>query len=126
METDLRSHLERELASARSSGRHRDWETAWTHLERAHILSQADPWAHTRVHWRMLLLGVAQRHPREIVGQAIRTLLAAPSSALGRAPLGNTGRSHVGLFTPMPIPEDLQTVLDREAHGRNAKRSVRA
>lgn len=35
-------------------------------------------------------------------------MLAAPGSWTGRYPEGNTGRTWVGLMTPMPIPADLR------------------
>ena len=44
-------------------------------------------------------------------GQVIRLLVAAPGSALGRYPEGNTGRARVPLTQPMPIPDDLADIL---------------
>lgn len=83
----------------------------WTHLERAHILSQPYPWPHTRNHLAMLDLAVRQLDRREALGQIIRIMVAAPGSALGGYPEGNTGRVAAGLMTPMPIPADLTDVL---------------
>jgi len=37
----------------------------------------------------------------------VRIIVAAPGSALGRYPEGNTGRVAAGLTTPMPVPGDL-------------------
>ncbi|QRK07780.1 DUF3703 domain-containing protein [Archangium violaceum] len=48
---------------------------------------------------------------RELLGQVPRLALAGPGSRLGRAPLGNTGGTDVGIFTPMVIHEDLQAML---------------
>ena len=49
-----------------------------------------------------------QRDCREAVGQVLRIIVvAAPGSALGRYPEGNTERTRAGLMTPMPIPDDL-------------------
>jgi hypothetical protein len=83
----------------------------WRHLERAHILSQPWPWPHTRNHLAMFALAVAQRDRRETFGQVVRIIVAAPGSALGRYPEGNTGRARVGLTEPMPVPDDLAAVL---------------
>lgn len=83
----------------------------WRHLERAHILSQPYPWPHTRNHVAMLALALRQHDRREAVGQVIRIIVAAPGSALGRYPDGNTGRTRAGLMTPMPIPADLAEAL---------------
>jgi hypothetical protein len=85
----------------------------WSHLERAHILSQPHPWLHTRNHLSMLNLALRQHDRREAFGQVLRIVVAAPGSLSGRYPVGNTGRTAVGLMTPMPIPADLQKVLAR-------------
>ncbi|WP_245651842.1 DUF3703 domain-containing protein [Streptosporangium amethystogenes] len=86
-------------------------EAHWWHLERAHILSQPWPWPHTANHIAMFILAVRQRDRREAFRQVIRIIVAAPGSALGRYPEGNTGRARVGLTQPMPIPDDLAAML---------------
>jgi hypothetical protein len=109
----LKRHFEGELARARTLAAS-DPARAWKALERAHILSQAYVRAHVRVHARMLVNAWRERRWREVLGQLPRIVLAVPGSWLGRAPLGNTGGSDVGIFTPMPIPDDLQKILDEE------------
>ncbi|MDG4664381.1 DUF3703 domain-containing protein [Mycobacterium sp. 236(2023)] len=79
----------------------------WHHLERAHIISQPDPWRHTSNHGEMLKLALRQHDRREALGQVLRLILAAPGSLTGRYPPGNTGRTSAGLMTPMPLPADL-------------------
>jgi Protein of unknown function (DUF3703) len=106
--TEVRRAIGRELASASAAD---DSTTRWLALERAHILSQPWPWPHTVVHWRMLRLALAQRDRREAIGQVVRLLVAAPGSATGRYPAGNTGRAAVGLLHPMPVPDELATIL---------------
>jgi hypothetical protein len=86
-------------------------EARWRHLERAHILSQPWPWPHTANHIAMFALAVRQRDRREALGQVTRIIVAAPGSALGRYPEGNTGRATVGLTQPMPLPADLAELL---------------
>ncbi|BDT87277.1 DUF3703 domain-containing protein [Nocardia cyriacigeorgica] len=83
----------------------------WTHLERAHILSQPDPWLHTRNHVAMFALAVRQRDRREALGQVVRIIVAAPGTLAGLAPEGNTGRANVGLRQTMPTPPDLAALL---------------
>jgi hypothetical protein len=61
----------------------------------------------------MLVHAWLKRDPREVVGQLVRILVAAPGSWLGRAPLGNTGGSNVGILTQMPLPEDLRAILGK-------------
>ena len=62
----------------------------------------------------MLAWGVRRRSPIEVFGQLIRLALAAPASWLGTYPTGNTGGASVSMFKPMPIPPDLQRLLDPE------------
>ncbi|WP_434391240.1 DUF3703 domain-containing protein [Melittangium boletus] len=107
----LRAHFERELALALEAEARGARAEAWRCLERAHVLSQAHALPHLRVHGRMFGVAWRGRDTRELLGQLPRLLLAAPGSVLGRAPRGNTGGADVGIFTPMPIPEDLQALL---------------
>ena len=111
MTPKLREHFEWELHQCGEAEARGDLTSAWTCLERAHILSQAHAGPHIRVHCAMFTFAWRTRNPRELLGQIPRVLLAGPGSLLGRAPLGNTGGANVGIFTPMPIPEDLQALL---------------
>jgi len=95
--------------SARGRG---DAAGEWKHLERAHILSQPVAGAHVRTHLAMLAYALRRRDSHEIVGQVLRLVLAGPGSWSGRYPVGNTGGADVSAFRPMPVPEDLQAVLD--------------
>ena len=113
MRGSLKAAFDAEMARYRHSRTTGEDQTAWLALERAHILSQAYAWPHTWVHWEMFRLGMARGNWHEVLGQIPRLMLAAPGSITGRAPLGNTGRSDVGIFTPMPIPDDLMRLLAR-------------
>jgi hypothetical protein len=101
-----------EYTAARDAREAGDIAGEWHHLERAHILSQPLPVTHIRTHLAMLANGVRRRNRREVSGQLIRLLVAGPGSIAGRYPLGNTGGANVNAVTPMPIPPDLQVVLD--------------
>jgi len=73
----------------------------------------------------MLLLGWAQGSRAEVIGQVGRLIVAGPGSAFGRYPVGNTGRSAVSAFEPMPIRDDLAQLLDElepSAQGKEADR----
>lgn len=111
MNPRLREHFENELRASAEAEARGDLSSAWTRLERAHILSQAHAGAHLRVHGAMFTFAWRTRDWRELLGQVPRLVLAGPGSLLGRAPLGNTGGANVGIFTPMPIPEELQALL---------------
>jgi hypothetical protein len=104
----VRAACRAEMRAARTAT---DPEARWRHLERAHIISQPWPWPHTANHIAMFALAVAQRDRREALGQVIRIIVAAPGSALGRYPEGNTGRAAMGLTQPMPLPADLAELL---------------
>jgi hypothetical protein len=105
----VRTAYQAEMRAARTAA---TAEACWRHLERAHILSQPWPWPHTANHLAMFALAVRQRDRREAFGQVIRIIVAAPGSALGRYPEGNTGRARVGLTQPMPLPNDLAALLN--------------
>jgi len=108
----IRPYIQLELAAAAAAERHGDHRQAFRHLERAHILSQGATIEHARVHGYML--GFALRHGlvREALGQIPRLLLAAPLSLVGLVPSGNSGGSNLSGLRPMPVPEDLQQLID--------------
>ncbi|GAA0419431.1 hypothetical protein Acor_29180 [Acrocarpospora corrugata] len=108
MPAAVRATYHAEMTAARATS---DAAARWRHLERAHIISQPWPWPHTRNHLAMFALAIAQRDRREAFGQVVRIIVAAPGSALGRYPEGNTGRARVGLTQPMPLPPDLAELL---------------
>jgi len=108
MPADVRNAFEGELAASRAASTS---EARWLALERAHILSQPWPWPHTRAHAAMFGVAWRERDRREAWGQVVRLVVAAPGSALGRYPEGNTGRANVPLTLPMPVPADLAELL---------------
>ena len=67
--------------------------------------------AHVRTHVAMLGYGLRHHDGREIVGQLVRLVVAAPGTWTGRYPVGNTGGANVSAVKPMPIPDDLRAVL---------------
>ena len=108
MPAEVRAAFQTELAAARIATTS---DRRWAAVERAHILSQPWPWSHTRAHAVMFGLAWREQDHHEALGQVIRLLLAAPGSALGRYPEGNTGRARVPLNQPMPLPTDLAALL---------------
>jgi hypothetical protein len=59
----------------------------------------------------MFAAAVRRRDRPEILGQALRLLLALPGSLSGRYPVGNTGGTDVSAFLPMAVPDDLRPLL---------------
>ena len=110
--TDLRERWAQERTDARVARQQSDAEGEWRHLERAHVLSQPMAGPHVRTHVAMLGYGLRHRDGREIVGQLIRLFVAAPGTWTGRYPVGNTGGANVSALKPMPLPDDLQDVLN--------------
>jgi FtsP/CotA-like multicopper oxidase with cupredoxin domain len=100
------------MAAASSAAHAGDPASEWRYLERAHILSQPLGDLHVRTHGAMLRCAVQRRQWHEVLGQLFRLVVAAPGSVTGRYPVGNTGGANVSAFAPMPIPDDLEAVLD--------------
>lgn len=111
MGTRLREAFEGELKAAHQAAETGDGPAIWAHLERAHILGQRSTRAHVRSHVEMLCIAWRGKDVREIFGQLIRILGASVLSRIW-IPEGNTGRSNVSAFRAMPIPADLQRLLD--------------
>lgn len=84
-----------------------DWDRAFHHLERAHILGQRDFSAHLKTHYGMLKIGFVKQDWREVSGQILRIVAVFPASLVGWVPIGNTGGANVSALKPMAIPDDL-------------------
>lgn len=108
----IRSSVQSELEAARQAEAGGDAGAAFAHLERAHVLGQAATGLHVQVHWRMFLWAARQRKPAEVAGQLGRLVAAVVVTGIGWLPHGNTGGADVSAFRRMPIPEDLQNLID--------------
>jgi hypothetical protein len=111
----LRAAWSDERALARAARVRGDVAGEWQHLERAHILSQPMAGPHVRTHLAMLGHGIRRRDRREVLGQIVRLVVAAPGSWTERYPVGNTGGANVSALEPMPIPDDLRALLEGPA-----------
>ena len=58
MPKTLKPYYQDELSKAQSALLKNELQKSWYHLERAHILGQPYPVAHTAVHWKMLKFGL--------------------------------------------------------------------
>jgi len=101
---------EQEVERADQALQRDDFETAFRHLERAHVLAQRMTARHTFIHWRMLVAGLRRGDVREVVGQLRGSWPRSCSRALW-VPRGNTGRAHVSATAPMPVPDDLRHLV---------------
>lgn len=114
MKAIVREHFETELRMAGTATKARDFETAWTALQRAHILGQAYPLPHVIAHWEMLKLGWKQKDFKEVAGQLIPTILAVPLTFLfGRKRSLRDGRVNLSDSERMSIPDDLLQILEQ-------------
>ncbi len=102
-----------EWQAATSAREARQFDRAFAHLERAHILGQRRTWLHMRSHLGMLAIAWQRRDVREIVGQLTRIFAAAAFSRIW-VPEGNTGGANVSAVRPMAIPDDLRAILDAD------------
>lgn len=107
----IRPFVRHELdAAARHAALHEP-ATAFRHLERAHVLGQASTVEHVRVHAAMLHWAWRHRQLLEVLGQAWRLAGALLKTWLW-VPTGNTGGTGVSGFARMPIPDELQRLID--------------
>jgi hypothetical protein len=106
-----RELLSNELSMARRFIREAKYEDAFRHLERAHVLGQRFVRWHVVSHWLMFKVALHRGEISAALGQAIRIVLGAIGSAVGRVPTGNTGGSDVNMFRRMPIAPDLQAAM---------------
>ena len=112
---NIRPFVDAELQTATVLAAQGQAQPAFTHLERAHVLGQASTAHHVRVHWRMFLWGLQQRHAKECLGQIFRIVGAATKTVFGLIPHGNTGGSNVSPFKPMVVPTELEMRI-QQAH----------
>lgn len=101
---------EQEVQQADEALRREDFDAAFWHLERAHVLAQRMTSRHTFVHWRMLVAGLRRRDLREVAGQVPRIVGSVLFSWVW-VPRGNSGRARVSAFAPMPVAEDLEHLV---------------
>lgn len=118
----LRPQVQRELDLASVAEARGEFHTSFGHLERAHVLGQYATREHLRVHWQMLRFALRRNRAMDAFGQLWRMAGAALLTGVGLVPYGNTGGSNVNGLRPMPVPEDLRTILE-QARARPARKA---
>ncbi|MBV6639634.1 MAG: DUF3703 domain-containing protein [Cyclobacteriaceae bacterium] len=109
----LKSYYEAELYTYREELSKGHYMSAWKHLERAHILGQRYPFAHSHVHWQMLVFGFRIKSAKEVLGQLPRLIFGGVKSFVGKVPVGNPGRANVPALKSFPIDEDLKAMFEQ-------------
>ncbi|AOW20174.1 DUF3703 domain-containing protein [Urechidicola croceus] len=107
----LKPYFKLELENYQAKYSSGNLNNAWVHLERAHIIGQKYPYAHTLVHWKMLQFGFKIKSKKEIFGQIPRLFFGGVKSFVGKIPVGNPGGANVPPLKPFPIGEDLQEIF---------------
>ena len=115
MRDQARDLIAEEMARFGAARRFGDRLAAWNALERAHIVAQPYLALHLASHWAMLTYALCERDFKEAGGQCLRLALVPLGAITGRLPTGNTGRSNVSAFRPMPIPQDLLARMDDQS-----------
>lgn len=105
-------HAERLILRAKAEIEIDNHQLAWKFLEDAHIFAQPFAAIHLYVHAEMFSLAKKERNFHEMIGQAFRFLLAVPASVIGKYPVGNTGRSNVGMFLVMPVSKQVEKKIE--------------
>ena len=107
----LKPYYEKELSDYQTEYLNNNLKEAWNHLERAHIIGQKYPYAHSYVHWKMLQFGFKIKNRQEILGQLPRLIFGGVKSFVGKIPVGNPGGANVPPLKPFPIDKELQDIF---------------
>lgn len=107
----LKPYYQEELKRFRAEYLSGNLKRAWEHLERAHIIGQRFPYAHTYVHWKMLQFGIRIKSGKEVLGQLPRLIFGGVKSFVGKVPVGNPGGANVPPLQPFPIAADLRDIF---------------
>lgn len=107
----LKPFYEKELNSHQAEYEQGNLINAWDHLERAHIIGQKYPYAHTSVHWKMLVFGIKIKSSKEVIGQIPRLILGGVKSFVGKIPVGNPGGANVPPLKPFPISKEIHDIF---------------
>tara|TARA_R110000868_G_scaffold4211_6_gene26455 strand:- start:2437 stop:2814 length:378 start_codon:yes stop_codon:yes gene_type:complete len=107
----LKPYYQAELEKYQTAYSNGNLKSAWTHLERAHIIGQKYPYAHTFVHWKMLYFGIKIKSGKEIIGQIPRLIFGGVKSFVGKIPVGNPGGANVPPLKPFPIEKELEAIF---------------
>lgn len=113
MKTKIKKAFWVEVSKGNLLYQNKDYDLAFSHYERSHILGQSSPFFHTYSHICMLKVGFAKRDLKEILGQIFRIPSGFVGSVFGVYPHGNTGGSNVSAFKKMKVPKDLEEVLSK-------------
>ena len=108
----IRPGANAEIEFAESAEARGQFHSAVTHLERAHELDHKSTVQHVQAHLLMLGFALCNRRGSEVVVQFWRVMAAAVFTPVGLLASGNTGGTDASGFLSLPIPADLQRLID--------------
>jgi hypothetical protein len=112
MKPQVQDRFQTELEQAKAAIATQNFDTAWTALQRAHMLGQRDAIAQTVVHWHMLALAWQQQDFKEIKCQLLPVLIAFPLTLLfGKFRTLRGGKANAN-SQENSIPEDIKQLLE--------------
>jgi hypothetical protein len=110
---NLQGFIKTELGLYKTEFASKNYDLAFGHLERIHIVSQPFPVEHTLTHLRMLRFAILTFRPFEIVVQILYSLFSFKFSMLNIFPVGNTGGANAIKKGKMLIPQDIMEQLSK-------------
>jgi hypothetical protein len=108
---NIKDFIKTELGLYRTEFARKNYDFAFRHLERIHIVSQPFPIEHTLTHLRMLKFAFLTFKPIEILVQTLYSLFSFKFSMLNIFPQGNTGGANAIIKGQMTIPKDIKNIL---------------
>ena len=112
----IKPYVQQEVAQSQQYRAAGDINKEFEYLENAHVLGQESTYYHVYAHWKMLQWGIRNRNIKEVLGQLLRIVGAAVTTAIGLVPHGNTGGSNVSPFQRMPIQPRLAMIISQAKH----------
>lgn len=107
----LKDFIQSELELYKNEFEQKNYDLAFAHLERVHIVSQPFPVEHTLTHLKMLRFAIFTFRPIEILVQTLYSLFSFKFSMFNIFPQGNTGGANAIKKGRMEIPLDIQQIL---------------
>lgn len=111
MNSELRQAFDAEMTAAIHLYEEGNLANAFLHLEVAHVLGQRYIAPHVTTHYWMLKIGLNRRSMPEVLGQVLRMFLGALGSAVGLAPVGNTGGTNISMFKRLPVDPSVEKLI---------------
>jgi hypothetical protein len=110
---NIKDLIKIELGLYKTAFAQKNYDHAFRHLERIHIVSQPFPIEHTLIHLRMLQFAILTFRPFEILVQTLYSMFSFKFSLLNIFPQGNTGGANAILKGRMQIPDDIQIEINK-------------